>query len=129
MLLIGSSAGQYLLVHGPAWALPLAVLQRECLVSAGIWCCIMFLIHAIQAARDQAPGTDAGWSMRLIDASQQVEVGRAELAPKRQADDTLDQRSRSARTLRNFSILVPKRPEGRLRISNQHSDLRRDGRI
>src|SRR5215831_1890638 len=55
MLLIGSSAGQDLLVHGPAWALPLAVLQRECLVTAGIWCCITFLIHAIRAARDEAP--------------------------------------------------------------------------
>jgi len=87
MLLIGSSAGQYLLVYGPTWALPLALLQRECLVAVGIWCCIMFLIHSIQAARDQAPETDAGWSMRLIDAGQQVEMGRAELAIKRQADD------------------------------------------
>ena len=52
MLLTGSTAGQYLLVHGPAWALPLAVLQRECLVSAGIWCCATFLIHAIRAARE-----------------------------------------------------------------------------
>jgi hypothetical protein len=59
MLLIGSSAGQYLLVHGPAWALPLAVLQRECLVSAGIWCCVTFLIHAIRGARDRAPGKEA----------------------------------------------------------------------
>jgi hypothetical protein len=53
MLFIGSTAGQYLLVHGPAWTLPLAVLQRECLVSAGIWCCVTFLIHAIRAARDR----------------------------------------------------------------------------
>ena len=59
MLLIGSSAGQYLLVHGPAWALPLAGLQRECLVSARIWCCVTFLIHAIRAARDRAPRTEA----------------------------------------------------------------------
>ena len=56
MLLIGSSAGQYLLAHGPVWALPLAVLQRECLVSAGIWCCVTFLIHAIRAALDRAQG-------------------------------------------------------------------------
>lgn len=58
MLFIGSSAGEYLLVHGPVWAWPLAVLQRECLVSAGIWCCVTFLIHAIRAARDrsQPPG-------------------------------------------------------------------------
>jgi hypothetical protein len=54
MLLIGAYAGQYLLVHGPVWALPLAVLQRECLVSAGIWCCAMFLIQAIQAAPNWA---------------------------------------------------------------------------
>jgi hypothetical protein len=44
-------------------------------------------------------------------------------------DGPPDQRSRSARTLRNLSILVPKRPEGRLGISNQPSDLRRGGRI
>jgi len=53
MLLIGPGAGQYLLVHGPAWTWPLAVLQRECLVAAGIWCCVTFLIHAIRAARDR----------------------------------------------------------------------------
>ena len=29
-----------------------AVLQHECLVSAGIWCCVTFLIHAIRAARE-----------------------------------------------------------------------------
>jgi len=66
MLLIGPSAGQDLMVHGPAWAMPLAVLQRECLVVTGIWCCLMFLMHAIRAARDRAPGTEAeaayrGW--------------------------------------------------------------------
>jgi len=54
MLLIGAHAGQYLLLHGPAWTLPLAVLQRECLVSAGIWCSAMFLIQAIQAAPHRA---------------------------------------------------------------------------
>ena len=59
MLLIGPSAGEDLLRRGPAWALPFAVLQRECLVSAGIWCCVTFLIHAIRAARDRAPGTEA----------------------------------------------------------------------
>jgi alpha-1,2-mannosyltransferase len=59
MLLVGSSAGQYLLVHGPAWALPLAVPQRECLVCTGIWCCATFLLRAIRAARDRSPGTVA----------------------------------------------------------------------
>jgi alpha-1,2-mannosyltransferase len=59
MLLIGSTAGQYLLVHGPAWALPLAVLQRECLVSAGIWCCVTFLLQAMRTARDPAVRTGA----------------------------------------------------------------------
>jgi hypothetical protein len=53
MLLIGPSAGQYLLVHGPAWTLPLSVLQRECLVSTGIWCCATFLVQAIHGARDR----------------------------------------------------------------------------
>jgi len=59
MLLIGPSAGQYLLVRGPAWAIPYAVLQRECLVAAGIWCCVTFRMHAIRAARDRVPGTVA----------------------------------------------------------------------
>jgi alpha-1,2-mannosyltransferase len=55
MLLIGSPfVGQYLLVHGPVWVLPVAVLKRECLVSSGIWCCAMFLIRAIQAAPNPA---------------------------------------------------------------------------
>jgi alpha-1,2-mannosyltransferase len=58
MLLIGSTAGQYLLARGPAWAWPLAVLQRECLVSVGVWCCVTFLIHAIRAASDRAPGSE-----------------------------------------------------------------------
>jgi alpha-1,2-mannosyltransferase len=59
LLIIGTSAGQYLLVHGPAWTWPYAVLQRECLVSAGVWCCVAFLIGAIRAERDRAPGTAA----------------------------------------------------------------------
>jgi alpha-1,2-mannosyltransferase len=62
MLLIGSTAGQYLLVHGPAWTLPLAVLQRECLVSAGIWCCVTFLIHAIRGAREPRDAPLPAWT-------------------------------------------------------------------
>jgi hypothetical protein len=64
MLLIGPSAGQYLLAHGPAWAAPFAVLQRECLVAVGIWCCTMFLIHSIRSARHRATGTEAGAGTR-----------------------------------------------------------------
>ena len=89
MVLIGPSAGQYLLDHGPAWALPLAVLQRECLVSAGIWCSATFVIHAIRAARDRAPWTEA--EARALtrghsrahddrDATSQQHCGRAEAA-------------------------------------------------
>ena len=59
MLVIGPSAGQDLLARGPAWAWPLAVLQRECLVGVGIWCCVTFLIRAIRAGRDRAPETGA----------------------------------------------------------------------
>ena len=43
--------------------------------------------------------------------------------------EPLAQRSRSVRTLRNLSILVPKRARGRPRTSDQPSDLRRDGWI
>jgi hypothetical protein len=46
MLLIGPGAGDYLVRHGPAWALPFALVQRECLVAAGIWCCVTFVIYA-----------------------------------------------------------------------------------
>src|SRR5215472_4819114 len=64
MLLIGPSAGQYLLVHGPAWALPFAALQRECLVLAGIWCCVTFLIHD-RAARHRGPRTETDARRKL----------------------------------------------------------------
>ena len=76
MLLIGSSAGQDLLAHGPAWAWPLAVLQRECLVCVGIWCCVTFLIHAIAAARDRAP-ENAGPAAAARAAGEAVAAGAA----------------------------------------------------
>jgi alpha-1,2-mannosyltransferase len=53
MLLLGPGAGDYLLRHGPAWALPIAVVQRECLVAAGIWCCLTFMIYASRNARPE----------------------------------------------------------------------------
>src|SRR5207244_153811 len=34
MLLIGPGGGDYLVLHGPTWALPFALVQRECLVTA-----------------------------------------------------------------------------------------------
>jgi hypothetical protein len=43
MLLIGPGTGNNLLHHGPGWELPFAALQRECLVTAGLWCIAMFL--------------------------------------------------------------------------------------
>jgi alpha-1,2-mannosyltransferase len=53
MLLLSPSAGDYLMRHGPAWALPIAVAQRECLVTAGIWCCLTFMIYAARNARPE----------------------------------------------------------------------------
>jgi alpha-1,2-mannosyltransferase len=84
MLLIGPSAGQYLLVHGPAWASPFAVLQRECLVLTGIWCCVTFLLHAIRAARGGGPRTEADARRKLgrlhIDGSSGCDtVGESEI--------------------------------------------------
>ena len=40
----------------PPWALPLAVLQCECLVSVGTWCCVTFLIHAIEPRATEPQG-------------------------------------------------------------------------
>jgi alpha-1,2-mannosyltransferase len=57
MLLLSPNAGDYLIRHGPAWALPVAVVQRECLVVVGIWCCLTFVIYASRNACPEAPAT------------------------------------------------------------------------
>jgi hypothetical protein len=60
MLLIGPGAGDDLLRHWPWRALPAAALQRECLVTAGLWRTAVFLAHAASAVPPDAhlPGHD-----------------------------------------------------------------------